>query len=97
MYRGREEGPMSDGKEERKEQEERRKWEEERKSPRRDGDVREPDWERDGRPERRDSRAPMQRRGRSLRGGLVEAFWWPLQRLPEGTSIGGSIEAPVTS
>jgi hypothetical protein len=47
---------MSDGKEERKEQEERRKWEEERKNPRRDGDVREPDWERDGRPERRDSR-----------------------------------------
>jgi hypothetical protein len=48
---------MSDGKEERKEQEERRKWEEERKNPRRDVDVREPDWERDGRPERRDSHA----------------------------------------
>jgi hypothetical protein len=54
---------MSDGKEERKEQEERRKWEEERKNPRRDGGVREPDWERDGRPERRDSRASTRTSG----------------------------------
>ncbi len=45
---------MSDGKEERKEQEERRKWEEKRKD--RDTD-RERDWEKDGVPERRDSRA----------------------------------------
>src|SRR5579862_1784669 len=45
---------MSDGREERKEQEERRKWDEERKK--RDED-RERDWERDGAPERRDSRA----------------------------------------
>src|ERR1700679_2718347 len=48
---------MSDGREERKEQEERRKWEEERKNPRRETDDRERNWESDGRPERRDSRA----------------------------------------
>jgi hypothetical protein len=48
---------MSDGREERKEQEERRKWEEQRKEPRREPDDRERTWERDGRPERRDSRA----------------------------------------
>ena len=45
---------MSDGNEERKEQEERRKWEEKRKG--RDED-RPRDWEKDGAPERRDSRA----------------------------------------
>jgi hypothetical protein len=48
---------MSDGREERKEQEERRKWQEERKDPRRDPDDRERTWEKDGGPERRDSRA----------------------------------------
>jgi Oxidoreductase molybdopterin binding domain len=48
---------MSDGREERKEQEERRKWEEERKNPRRETEDRERNWESDGRPERRDSRA----------------------------------------
>lgn len=47
---------MSDGREERKEQEERRKWEKERKDPERYQD-RERDWERDGERERRDSRA----------------------------------------
>jgi hypothetical protein len=45
---------MSDGREEREEQEERRKWEEKRKD--RDED-RPRDWEKDGAPERRDSRA----------------------------------------
>ena len=45
---------MSDGREEREEQEERRKWEEKRKG--RDED-RPRDWEKDGAPERRDSRA----------------------------------------
>ena len=45
---------MSDGNEERKEQEERRKWEEKRKG--RDEDPPR-DWEKDGAPERRDSRA----------------------------------------
>jgi len=47
---------MSDGREERKEQEERRKWEEERKDPDRHQGDRERDWERDGERERRDSR-----------------------------------------
>jgi hypothetical protein len=47
---------MSDGREERKEQEERRKWEEERKDPDRYQDNREREWERDGQRERRDSR-----------------------------------------
>jgi hypothetical protein len=45
---------MSDGREERKEQEERRRWDEERKD--RDND-RDRDWEREGERERRDSRA----------------------------------------
>ena len=45
---------MIDGREERKEQEERRKWEE-RKGSSREADDRERTWERDGRPERRDS------------------------------------------
>jgi hypothetical protein len=45
---------MSDGDEERKEQEERRKWEEKRKGHDED---RPHDWEKDGAPERRDSRA----------------------------------------
>ncbi|MEI9981610.1 MAG: hypothetical protein WDN23_21975 [Edaphobacter sp.] len=49
---------MSDGREERKEQEQRRKWEEERKGIPRPPDDRERNWETDGRPERRDSRAP---------------------------------------
>src|SRR6266550_9083022 len=48
---------MSDGREERKEQEERRKWEKERKDPDRLHDDRGRDWERDGERERRDSRA----------------------------------------
>src|SRR5580704_6444078 len=48
---------MSDGREERKEQEERRKWEEERKKRDRYQDDRDRDWERDGDRERRDSRA----------------------------------------
>ncbi len=47
---------MSDGDEERKEQEERRKWEEKRKG--RDEDHPR-DWEKDGAPERRDSRAVL--------------------------------------
>src|SRR5438874_1896083 len=47
---------MSDGREERKEQEERRKWDEERKDPDRYRDNREREWERDGQRERRDSR-----------------------------------------
>jgi hypothetical protein len=45
---------MSDGREEREEQEQRRKWEKEKKD--RD-ENRARDWERDGEPERRDSRA----------------------------------------
>src|ERR1700692_842408 len=48
---------MSDGHEERKEQEERRKWEEERKDPDRHQGDRDRDWERDGERERRDSLA----------------------------------------
>src|SRR5258708_7453850 len=47
---------MSDGREERKEQEERRRWEEERKDPDRHQGDRDRDWERDGQQERRDSR-----------------------------------------
>ena len=48
---------MSDGREERKEQEERRKWEEERKDPKRYQDDRDRNWEKDGERERRDSQA----------------------------------------
>ena len=48
---------MSDGREERKEEEERRKWEKERKDPDRRHDDRDRDWEREGERERRDSRA----------------------------------------
>lgn len=48
---------MSDGREERKEQEERRKWEEKPKDPDRYHDDREREWERDGDRERRDSKA----------------------------------------
>jgi hypothetical protein len=48
---------MSDGREERKEQEERRKWEEEQRDPDRHRSDRDRDWERDGEQERRDSRA----------------------------------------
>jgi hypothetical protein len=48
---------MSDGREERKEQEERRKWEQEQKDPKRHQDDRERNWEKDGERERRDSRA----------------------------------------
>lgn len=47
---------MSDGREERNEQEERRKWEEKPKDPDRYHDDREREWERDGDRERRDSK-----------------------------------------
>ena len=60
---------MSDGREERKEQEERRKWEEERKDPRRDPRDRQRDWERDGEPERRDSRGVVDLRPQRFPGG----------------------------
>jgi hypothetical protein len=58
---------MSDGREERKEQEDRRKWEEKKDS----GDDRDREWERDGQRERRDSRAVELnvRLGRNRRGG----------------------------
>jgi hypothetical protein len=68
---------MSDGREERKEQEERRKWEEEHKEPRSDPQDRQRDWERDGRPERRDSRAVTNRlsaQGRRPYAATVP--WW---------------------
>ena len=48
---------MSDGREERKEEEERRKWEKERKDGDRLPDDRKRDWEKDGESERYDSRA----------------------------------------
>jgi hypothetical protein len=51
---------MSDGHEERKEQEERRKWDKERKDPERPDryfDDRQREWEKDGQGERRDSRS----------------------------------------
>src|SRR5580704_8223414 len=60
---------MSDGREERKEKEERRKWEEERKDPRRDPQDRQRDWEREGGPERRDSRAVADLTPRWFPGG----------------------------
>src|SRR5580693_1270429 len=48
---------MSDGREERNEQEARRKWKEQPKDPDRYQDDREREWERDGERERRDSKA----------------------------------------
>jgi hypothetical protein len=71
---------MSDGREERKEQEERRKWEEERKNPNRRYDDRERDWESDGDRERRDSKtvealdaAVRTESGRHTRRGFLVA------------------------
>jgi hypothetical protein len=46
---------MSDGREERKEQEERRRWKEQPKDPDHYQNDREREWERDGERERRDS------------------------------------------
>jgi len=86
---------MSDGREEREEQEQRRKWEKEHKDPDRYHEEAPRDWERDGDRERRDSQA-VEAPDAEVRAQSAKRT--RPQRLRAATaSIAGSIAAPAIS